>query len=487
MEEKKSFQKRGLTRKSENIADWYNDIVVLADLADYSEVKGSMIIKPGGYAIWEKVQSALDRKFKDDGVKNCYFPIMIPYYLLKKEKEHLAGFSPELAVVTHAGGEKLSEPYVLRPTSETIMYKTFAGWIQSYRDLPLKINQWCNVIRWEKRTYPFLRTTEFLWQEGHTVHQTETEAVAMALKALKWYEDFYKEYFALSPYVGIKSDQERFAGAKTTYSVELVIPNGKALQAATSHNLGDNFSKVFDINFLDNQEKKRHPWQTSWGFSTRSIGGLVLTHGDDSGLVLPPKVADPQVIIIVIPPKKKEDSGKIEKYSQEIHKKLLDLGLRVRLDEEFKYSLGYRINEWEMKGVPLRLEIGEKEVSVKEVKFVRRDNFEKGLIPAGRLDKEINGLLDKIQKDMLSKSEKMKKEMTKEAGDYETFKEISREKKMFLRSFWCERKECEEKIKQETKLTTRVLEMEEADKEEKGKCVCCGRPAKHRWLFAQSY
>lgn len=487
MKEKKSFQKRGLTKKSENIAEWYNDLVILGDLADYSEVKGSMIIKANGYALWEKVQAVLDQKFKSDGVKNYYFPLMIPYYLLKKEKEHLEGFSPELAVVTHAGGEKLPEPYVLRPTSETIMYKTFADWIHSYRDLPLKVNQWCNIIRWEKRTYPFLRTTEFLWQEGHTVHQTEPEAISMALKVLKWYEDFYKEYFALSPYVGIKSDQEKFAGAKTTYSVELVIPNGKALQAATSHNLGDNFSKVFNITFLNDRERKCHPWQTSWGLSTRSIGALVLIHGDDAGLILPPRVADPQLVILVISPKQKQNLEKIEKYGWKIYKQLIAQGLRVKLDNEFKYSLGYRINEWEIRGVPLRLEIGDREFSKNEIKFVRRDNFKEGLISINNLNKEVKGLLEKIQKDLLLKSEKIKKEMTKEVNEYGEFKDISKKKKMFLRAFWCEKKECEQKIKQETKLNTRILEMDEINKGQRGKCIYCGQPAKHRWLFAQSY
>ncbi|MDD4996333.1 MAG: proline--tRNA ligase [Patescibacteria group bacterium] len=486
MKQEKGFRKKGLTKKSENMADWYNNVVVLADLADYSEVKGSMIIKANGYALWEKVQATLDQKFKEDDIKNYYFPLMIPYYLLKKEKEHLEGFSPELAVVTHAGGEKLSEPYVLRPTSETIMYKTFADWIHSYRDLPLKINQWCNIIRWEKRTYPFLRTTEFLWQEGHTVHQTEAEAVSMALKALKWYEDFYKEHFAISPYIGIKSDQEKFAGAKTTYSIELVIPNGKALQAATSHNLGDNFSKVFNITFLDNRGEKCHPWQTSWGLSTRSIGGLVLIHGDDSGLILPPKVADPQLVILVIPSKQEGKFDKTEKYSQKIYEKLVAKGLRVKIDREFKYSLGYRINEWEIKGVPLRLEIGNEEVSQKKIRFVRRDNFEQGLISINNL-KEIDDLLVKIQKDMLSKSDKIKRDMTKEVNEYKEFKEMVRGQKMFLRAFWCGRKECEEKIKQETKLSTRVLELKEINKQQKGKCIYCGQQAKHRWLFAQSY
>ena len=481
------FKKRGLTKKSENIAKWYNDIVLRSDLVDYSDVKGSMIIKPDGYAIWEKVQMVLDQKFKQAGIKNCYFPLLIPYHLLKKEKEHLKGFSPELAVVTHAGGEKLLEPYVLRPTSETIMYKTFVDWIQSHRDLPLKINQWCNVIRWEKRTYPFLRTTEFLWQEGHTVHQTEQEAIGMALKALGWYQNFYKDYFAISSYVGVKSEQEKFAGAKTTYSVELVIPNGRALQGATSHNLSDNFSKVFGITFLDDKEKKCHPYQTSWGISTRAIGGLILVHGDDSGLVLPPRVADPQIVILVVIDKQKSKLEQIEKYAADISKKLARSGLKVRLDIDFKHSLGYRINKWELKGIPLRLEVGQEEIKDKKVKFVRRDNFEKGFISVNKLTPEIKETLSQIQRDLLTKSEKIKKDLTVEVNTYQEFKKISQSQKVFIRAFWCEDKKCEEKIKQETKFSTRILEMNKVKENLKGKCIYCGQKAKHKWLFAQGY
>ena len=487
MSQKNNFAKKGLTKKSENIAKWYNDIVLRADLADYSEVKGSMIIKPNGYALWEKVHTVLDQKFKENDIKNCYFPLLIPEHLLKKEKKHLAGFSPQLAVVTHAGGEKLAEPYVLRPTSETIMYKTFADWIHSYRDLPLKINQWCNVIRWEKRTYPFLRTTEFLWQEGHTVHQTEKEAIEMTLKALKWYEDFYKDYFAISPYVGVKSEQEKFAGAKTTYSIELVIPNGKALQAATSHNLSDNFSKVFNISFLDNKEKKCYPFQTSWGLSTRSIGGLVLVHGDDYGLILPPKVADPQVVILAIADKEKIQLEKIKKYAQGVYEKLNKNGLKVKLDIDFNHSLGYRINEWEIRGVPLRIEIGQKELKDKKIKYVRRDTFLQSLVFEKDLIIKTKIFLNQIQKDLLAKSEKIKKDLTVEVNSYQEFKKISQTQKVFIRALWCENKECEEKIKKETKFSTRVLEISKIKENLKGRCIYCGKQAKHKWLFAQSY
>lgn len=487
MPQKKKFGKKGLTKKTENIAQWYNDLVLRAGLADYSAVKGSMIIKADGYAIWEKVQAALNHEFKKDGIRNYYFPLLIPYHLLEKEQKHLKGFSPELAIVTHAGGEKLSEPYVLRPTSETIIYRTFADWIQSYRDLPLKINQWCNVIRWEKRTYPFLRTTEFLWQEGHTVHQTEDEAIKMALKALNWYKNFYQDYFAISPYIGIKSEQEKFAGAKTTYSVELVSPNGKALQAATSHNLSDNFSRVFDITFLNAKQKKCYPYQTSWGLSTRAIGGLILIHGDDSGMILPPKVADPQIVIIVVACKQKRELRRVEKYAIDLEKDLTKAGFITKLDSDFNHSLGYRINEWELKGVPLRLEVGLKELDKKQIKFVRRDDFTQGIIPINKSVSKIGRLLNQIQKDLLNKSKKIKNNLTIEINDYKEFMEIVKSRKVFIKAFWCENKKCEENIKRETKLSTRVLEINEIKKDFKGKCIYCHQSAKHKWLFAQGY
>jgi prolyl-tRNA synthetase len=486
MEQKQNFSKNRLSKKSDNLSKWYNEVVFLADLATTSEVKGSMIIKANGYALWEKVQQILDAKFKEDGVKNYYFPLLIPYHLLKKEKEHLKGFSPELAVVTHAGGEQLTEPYVLRPTSETIMYRTFSDWIQSYRDLPLKINQWCNVIRWEKRTYPFLRTTEFLWQEGHTVHQTEKEAIEMALKALKWYQWFYEEYFALSPYIGIKSEQEKFAGAKTTYGVELVIPNGKSLQAATSHNLGDNFSKVFKITFLNDQRKECYPYQTSWGLSTRSIGGLILIHGDDAGLIIPPRVADPQVVILTVKGKNENQNKKIQAQAEKIYSSLKENQFKVILDDDNKSSLGYRINEWEIKGVPLRIEIGENEVKANKVKFARRDNFEKIFVNDDKINSTTKEILTAIQKNLFIQSKKIKQDLTVEVDNYQDFKKQAQAKK-FIRAFWCEDKNCEEKIKEETKMTTRVLEIDRLNKKDSGQCVYCGKKARQKWLFAQSY
>ncbi len=483
---KKTFEKKGLRKKSENISEWYHDVVLRAGLADYSEVKGSMIIKPYGYAIWEKVQATLDAWFKADGVQNAYFPLFIPMHLLQKEKEHIVGFSPELAVVTHAGGEELAEPLAVRPTSETIMYKTFADWIQSYRDLPLKINQWCNIVRWEKRTYPFLRTSEFLWQEGHTVHQNEEEAIAMALKALEWYRRFYEEYFAISVYAGVKSEQERFAGAKTTYAVELVIPDGKALQGATSHDLSDHFARVFEIQFLDEFGAKRYPRQTSWGLSTRSVGGLILSHGDDAGLIVPPRVAPHQVVVLAVMGDGVQGRD-VEAAAARVVTELQEAEIRAVLDADTKHTLGYRINDWEIKGVPLRLEIGAREVEKGTITAVRRDTFLKESIRQEDAVSAAAKLLNAIQADLLARSEQNKKDRTVEVESYAEFKEVMEKRKSFIRVLWCERVECERRIKEETKATPRVLELDRMDKKEHGACIACDNEASHRWLFAQSY
>jgi prolyl-tRNA synthetase len=483
----KSFSKKGLTKKSENISEWYQDVVTKANLAEYSEVKGTIIIKPNGYAIWEKVQTVLDLWFKEGGVKNVYFPMFIPYSLLKKEKEHMEGFSPELAIVEHAGGEKLAEPLVVRPTSETIMYKTFVNWIQSYRDLPLKINQWCNVVRWEKRTYPFLRTSEFLWQEGHTAHATYEDAESMALQALSWYQNFYEDYFAISVYAGLKSKGETFAGADHTYSIELVMPDGKALQAATSHHLGDNFSKVFGIEFLDENGSKVNPFQTSWGLSTRSIGGLILSHGDDSGLVLPPLVAPVQAVVVPVNNKDEAIQNASLEFAQKVFADLKKAGVRVVLDDDFKNSLGFRINKWELEGVPLRLEIGGRELEEKSMQSVRRDTFAKGKIPAKDATAQVTDLLLDMQKALHIKSAEQKKLLTHEAESFEEFKKLLSEQKVFVRVPWCEDRACETAIKNETKATPRVLEMDRINEAASGKCFHCQNQAKRRWLFAQSY
>jgi len=483
----KSFEKKGLTPKSENISEWYQDVVLKAGLADYSDVRGCMIIRPYGYAIWENIQKTLDVWFKEDGVENAYFPLFIPMSLLAKEKEHLKGFSPELAVVTHGGGEELAEPYAVRPTSETIMYKSFKKWISSYRDLPLKINQWCNVVRWEKRTYLFLRTTEFLWQEGHTVHITEAEAEAMMFKALRWYQKIYEEYLALSPYVGRKSENEKFAGAKTTYSIEAVMPNGKSLQAATSHNLADNFSKVFEIEFTDDQGMKHNPFQTSWGLSTRAIGGLILSHGDDSGLILPPQIAPVQVVILPVFSKAGTNNTEIRAKAEQLANELKLAQIRVTLDADETHSLGYKINAWELKGVPLRLELGEREMAENLVSATRRDNFEKLKFNQQNLTNAVKQALTDIQASLYARNKVLKTELTKEVKDYTAFKQVLREQKVFVRVFWCEDKACEQQIKEETKATTRVLELEHIDQNEQEKCFHCGKSSRRQWLFAQSY
>src|SRR3989344_1212934 len=474
-----NFEKREITKKSENISQWYNDIVLKAELADYGPAKGTMILRPYGYAIWEAVIDGLDPKFKEDGVENAYFPMFIPSKLLQKEKEHVEGFSPELAIVTIGGGEKLAEPLVIRPTSETIMYEAYSRWIHSYRDLPLKINQWNSVVRWEKRTYLFMRTSEFLWQEGHTAHATEKEADEMARKGLGWYKDFYQENFAIYALVGVKSNAEKFAGAQKTYTVELLMPDGRALQAATSHNLGDNFSKAFDIKFQDEKGESKYVFQTSWGFSWRSLGGLVLVHGDDNGLVLPPKVAPIQVVIIPVSPK--EPNG-IKDYTTEITIKLK--GLKIKVDDS-QNTVGWKFNQWELKGVPLRVEVGIREQEKREVTLARRDTGEKITVSLGDLKTKVDEVLESIQQGLLERSEKFVKENTRMAENYDAFKQIMNTTRGFVLAFWCEGAECEKKIKEETKASTRFVPLDA--KEEDGKCIYCGKPAKHRWLFAQSY
>ncbi len=483
----KSFDKKGLTKKSDNISDWYHDVVLRAGLAEYSDIKGCMIIKPHGYAIWEKTQAVLDLWFKEYGVQNVYFPIFIPMNLFQKEKEHVEGFSPELAIVTHAGGEELAESIAVRPTSETVITKKFADWIQSHRDLPMKLNQWCNVVRWEKRTYPFLRTSEFLWQEGHTVHADKEDAMRMVMVALDWYTKFYKEYFAIAPYVGFKSSSEKFAGADVTYSIEIVVPDGKALQAATSHYLGENFTKAFGVQYLDESGNKLFAHQTSWGLSTRAIGGLIFSHGDDSGLVLPPQIAPQQVVLIGIGGKEEKDQREISDYVAELNNVLKTHGIRSVPDADFRKTLGFRINDWELKGIPLRIEVGKKELESKTVTIVRRDNFIKQTVGIDKLVSEVSDLLKKIQQELYDKSEKIRNDLTIEVSDYNEFKNTLLDKKMFIRAPWCEEPTCEAIIKEETKATTRCLELDRVNEDAEFKCVRCGNKARRKWLFAQSY
>lgn len=478
------FQKKELKKKSENLSDWYTDVILKAELADYAPVKGTMVIRPYGYAIWEKVQEIFNGMIKPAGVENAYFPLFIPHSLLEKEKEHVKGFSPELAIVTIGGGEELKDPLVVRPTSETIMYAMYAKWIHSWRDLPILINQWNNCVRWEKRTYLFLRTTEFLWQEGHTAHETEKDAMDMVMKALDWYRQIYEDWFAIPVMFGRKSDSEKFAGGKATYGVEPLMPDGKALQGATSHNLGQNFSKVFEIQYQNKDGKMDYVWQTSWGLSTRSLGGLFMVHGDDNGLILPPKVAPIQVVIVPIR-KSGVDAKELLTYCVELKETLANGGIRVKLDDREEPSVGRRFNEWELKGVPVRFEVGEKETKEKTVTIARRDTGEKVVVPRTDMLIQTEKIVKNIQESLFARAKKFLSENIRDAQTYDEFKKIMTTTRGFIRSFWCEDAACEAKIKEETKATTRCLPLD--TKEEKGACVRCGKPATHRWIFAQAY
>lgn len=478
------FEKKELKKKSENLSDWYTDVILKAELADYAPVKGTMVIRPYGYALWEAVQEIFNRMMRTRGVENAYFPLFIPHSLLEKEKEHVEGFSPQLALVTIGGGEKLKDPLVVRPTSETIMYAMYAKWVHSWRDLPILINQWNNVVRWEKRTYLFLRTTEFLWQEGHTAHETEKEAIDMALTAFEWYRQVFEDYLAIPVYQGTKSEAERFAGAKTTYTNEALMPDGKALQIATSHNLGQNFSKVFDIQFAARDGKRDYVWQTSWGLSTRALGGLFLTHGDDNGIILPPKIAPIQMIIMPI--RKKDGDAKILlARGVELRETLTNSGIRVKVDTREEPSVGRRFNEWEVKGVPIRLEVGERELASDMVVLVRRDTGEKVTVARKEIITTVQKLLNDIQKSLFHKAKKFRDDNTRGAATYDEFKNIMSSTRGFIRAFWCEDAACEAKIKEETKASVRCLPL--SAKKENGTCVYCGKKATHRWLFAQSY
>ncbi len=479
-----TFEKKELKKKSENLSDWYNDVVLKAELADYGPAKGTMVIRPYGYAIWEKIQETMNMWFKEYGVQNAYFPMFIPMGLLQKEKSHVKGFSPEFWVVTHGGGKQLAEPLVVRPTSETIMYEMYKKWIKSWRDLPYLINQWNNVVRYELRTYLFLRTSEFLWQEGHTVHEDEGSTMDMVMTALEWYRRIYEEYLAIPVISGEKSESERFAGAKRTFTVEALMPDGKALQGGTSHNLGQNFSKAFDLSFQGRDGKQTFAWQTSWGFSTRSMGGLFLAHGDDQGLILPPKIAPIQVVIIPILAKGTEPAelvGYVESIVQDLGKK----NIRVHVDKREGISVGRKFNDWEVKGVPLRFEIGENERRENKITMTRRDTGEKLTYANDGISDEAFNQLDDIQQSMFRKASEFMRANTREINNYEEFKKIMSTTRGFIKAFWCEDPDCEAKIKAETKATTRVKSI--GTEEQAGKCIYCGRDAKWVWHFAQAY
>ena len=455
---------KNLTPMSEDFNQWYTDIIQEAELADYSPVKGSMVIRPYGYAIWENIQKYLDNRFKETGHKNAYFPLFIPKSFIQKEAEHVEGFSPELATVTHAGGKKLEEPLIVRPTSETIINHMFAKWISSHRDLPVLINQWANVVRWEMRTRLFLRTSEFLWQEGHTAHASKEEATNEALQMLDIYEEFVEEMAAVAVIKGLKSDMEKFAGAEKTYSVEAMMLDKKALQAGTSHELGQNFAKAFDIEFSDENNKLQNPYQTSWGVSTRLIGMIIMAHGDDKGLKLPPNLAPIQIVIVPIIPN--EDKAKIvNEKVKEVHKLLQNY--RVEIDDRTEVSPGYKFNEWELKGVPLRIEIGPNEIKENKVVISRRD-IEKSKVDIlfENLNDEIDKLLVDIQTNLLNKSKDHLKQNTRHVNTFDELIDTLNKKSGFVTCYWIENKEDELKVKEATSATIRCYPLSKTEKKE---------------------
>lgn len=477
----KEFVKE-ITPKAVDYSQWYIDVVLKAKMMDYSPVKGFMAIRPAGYAIWEKIQELMDQRFKATGHQNAYFPLLIPQSLLQKEAEHVEGFAPEVAWVTRGGSELLAEPLLIRPTSEAIICDFYSRWVQSWRDLPILINQWCNVVRWEKSTRPFLRTSEFLWQEGHTCHRTEEEAEAETLQMLEVYREFLETEMAIPAVAGRKTEREKFAGALRTYSVEALMSDGRALQAGTSHNLGQHFAKVFDITFLDQDDELKHVWQTSWGLSTRTIGALIMVHGDDRGLVLPPRLAPIQVVIVPILSKK--DGARVLDAVRALAEELKS-DLRVNLDDREEYSPGWKYNEWEMRGIPVRIEVGPRDLDKDQVVLVRRDTGEKEFVSREDLPSRLPQLLEQIQADMLERAIRFREENTRSCSDYEEFKQLIEEKRGFIVSPWCGVSECEEKVKNDTKATIRCLPF--GLKPESDKCLACGEKATVSAYFARAY
>jgi len=471
-----------ITPRSEDFSRWYLDVVRRAELADYSPVKGCMVIRPYGYAMWELLQQALDSRIKATGHVNAYFPLFIPNSLLTKEAEHVEGFSPQVAYVTHAGGEELEEKLVVRPTSEAIIGTMYANWVQSWRDLPILINQWANVVRWEKKTYPFLRTTEFLWQEGHTAHETEEEAEAETLKILDLYADVCESVLAMPVVQGRKTDSEKFAGALRTYSIEALMGDGRALQAGTSHNLGQNFAKAFDIKFQARDKSVQYVWGTSWGVTTRLVGGLIMTHGDDSGLVLPPKIAPHQVVIVPIGRENWRET--VLPKARDIQRELQAAGVRVTLDERDERP-GWKFAEWELRGVPLRVEIGPRDIEKSAVLVARRDTREKQSLSMDGLPQRVLQLLDEVQANLHQRARQFRDEHTQRANDYAEFKAIMEGRPGFVISPWCGSADCEAQIKTDTQATIRNMPMNAATPS--GNCVRCDNPAKFEAWFAKAY
>ncbi|MBQ8572545.1 MAG: proline--tRNA ligase [Ruminococcus sp.] len=469
-----------ITSRDEDFAKWYTDIVKKAELVDYSGVKGCMVIRPYGYGIWENIQKDLDRRFKETGHENVYMPMFIPESLLQKEKDHVEGFAPECAWVTVGGSEKLTERLCVRPTSETLFCEHYAKIINTYRDLPKLYNQWCSVVRWEKTTRPFLRTSEFLWQEGHTMHETKEEAEEETLKMLKVYQDFYKETLAIPAVVGKKTEKEKFAGAEATYTIEPMMHNGVALQGGTTHYFGDGFAKSFDITYQGRDNKLHYPHQTSWGVSTRMIGAIIMVHGDDDGLVLPPKVAPIQVALIPIAQHKEGVLDKVYEVAEVLKK-----DFRVKVDASDK-APGWKFSEYEMKGVPVRVELGPKDIEKNQCVIVRRDNREKIFVSLDNLAEEVQKALDAVHEAMYEKALKNMQEKTFEARSYEEFIDTAENKPGFIKAMWCGEKECEEKLKEVTGgVKSRCIPFEEEHLADT--CVCCGKPAKHMVYWGKQY
>jgi len=487
-----------ITSRAENYSQWYNDIVLKADLAENSAVRGCMVIKPYGYAIWEKIQATMDRMFKETGHSNAYFPLFIPKSFFSKEASHVEGFAKECAIVTHyrlkndENGKgiivdedaKLEEELIVRPTSETIIWSTYKNWIQSYRDLPLLINQWANVVRWEMRTRLFLRTAEFLWQEGHTAHATREEAIEETNKMVNVYADFAENYLAIPVIIGTKTENERFAGALETYTIEAMMQDGKALQSGTSHFLGQNFAKAFDVKFTNQKGQLDYVWATSWGSTTRLIGALVMTHSDDNGLVLPPKMAPIQVVIVPIY-KKTEQLAAISDKANQIKKVLETKGITVKYDDRDTHKPGWKFAEYEMKGVPVRIAIGPRDMEENTLELARRDTLEKKSYPQEGIENVVTETLENIQKNMYAKALDFRNKNTHVVDDYEDFKKILDDNGGFILAHWDGTSETEIKIKEETKATIRCIPID--SKPEEGKCIYSGKPSKQRVIFARAY
>ena len=477
-EEKKLVE--AITSMDVDFAQWYTDVVKKAELMGYSSVKGCMIFKPAGYAIWENIQHELDRRFKETGVENVYMPMFIPESLLEREKDHVEGFAPEVAWVTYGGLNPLQERLCVRPTSETLFCDFYKDEIQSYRDLPKVYNQWCSVVRWEKETRPFLRSREFLWQEGHTAHATAEEAEARTQQMLNVYADFCEQVLAIPVVKGRKTDKEKFAGAEATYTIEALMHDGKALQSGTSHNFGDGFAKAFGIQYTDKDNKLKYVHQTSWGMTTRLIGALIMVHGDDSGLVLPPKIAPVQVDVIPIMQNK---DGVLNK-AYEVKEALVKAGLRVKVDDTDKKP-GWKFSEQEMRGIPVRVEMGPRDIEAGQAIIVRRDTREKTTVAIESLAEEIKNILDKMQTEMLERARTHREAHTYVATNYDEFKDVVANKPGFVKAMWCGDQACEDKIKEETTATSRCMPFEQEHLSDV--CVCCGRPAKKMVYWGKAY